>query len=311
MKITAIICGRPHGESSRMARTALKAAKEAGADDLQIINLMQLKINPCIDCKNCVRRLTDPDYDRPCPLNDDMQWLDCRYLESDAVIFVAPMYENCVPGPYKTFCDRLGPSHDVTFQKFSYDNQLARGRTPNIDPRFFIVRPVIYITHGGSEWNYLGYPSVAIPSVSLGLNCVAYVSIPWAATWRTDGRIEKIREAARHLVKQTILPDAERTFLGDPGICPVCHSRTMVLHDNADELTCALCGTIGTLRVENGKVKALYSPEAIALSHVLEGGRRQHMEDLRKNGAILAGINKEEEQIFTKKLEDEFPYLIP
>ena len=63
-----------------MARVALKGAKEAGADEVQLINLNALTIKPCIDCKACVRRLNDPDFDGGCPLNDDMDWLDEQYL---------------------------------------------------------------------------------------------------------------------------------------------------------------------------------------------------------------------------------------
>ena len=311
MKITAIICGRPNGETSQMARVALKAAKEAGADEVQLINLMQMNIKPCIDCKNCVKRLSDPNFSDPCPLKDDMDWLDQQYLDSDAVIYAAPVYENAVPGPFKTYCDRLGPSHDITFQKFSYDNQKARGLEPNTDPRFFIPRPAIFIGQGGSEWNYLSYPTLAIPCIPLGLQPVAFVSIPWNAGWQVDGRAEEIKKAAAHLVEMAKLPAEERYHIGDPGMCPVCHNRVMVLNDNADELTCALCGAIGTVEVKDGKVSAKFSPDAQALSHILEGGRMQHAKDLQQVAARFASLDMPAIMKAAKEMAEEIPYSRP
>ena len=310
MKVTAIVCGRRNGVSVRMARVALKAAKEAGADQVSIINLMDLNIKPCIDCKACVRRLNDPDFDGACPLKDDMDWLDEQYLSSDAVIYAAPMYENSVPGPYKTMCDRLGPSHDITFQHLAYDNQAARGITPRIDPRFFTARPVVCITHGGSEWNYSAYPTVAIPSIPLGLQVVDYVSVPWSNGWLQDGRADRLRTAGRRLVEQAALPAAERRFLGDPGHCPVCHNRVMHLGDD-DTATCTLCGTIGTLTVEDGKIKISYTPEALALSHVLEGGRMQHMKDLQENGRKYATVDYSRSDAIARELAEEIPFTKP
>lgn len=310
MKVTAIFCGRRNGQSIRMARVALKAAKEAGAE-VQLINLNDLTIKPCIDCKACVRRLTDVTFDGKCPLKDDMDWLDEQYLSSDAVIYVAPMYENSVPGPYKNMCDRLGPSHDITFQKFAYDKQTAAGLTPNVDPRFFKIRPVVYIGHGGTEWNFISYPTLAIPSIPLGLQVVDYVSIEWSNGWLQDGRADRIRQAGRHLVEMAALPPEERRFVGDPGHCPVCHNRVMRLGDNANETVCALCGAVGTLSVEEGKVKVSYTPEALALSHVLEGGRIQHMKDLQENGRKYATVDYTVSDTIAKELAAEIPTVKP
>ena len=307
MKVVCIFAGRKNGKGISYARLALKAAKEAGADETVLINLDELNIKPCINCMACVRRLSDPDFTGSCPLKDDMDWLDEQYLSSDAMIYLAPMYENSAPGPYKNMCDRLGPSHDINFQKEAYDNQLARGKKPVVDERFFIQRPVVYIGHGGSEWNYLSYPTLAIPSIPLGLQIVDYVSIPWNNGALMDERADQIRQAGRHLVEMARLAPEERTYIGDPGICPVCHSRVMHIGDNANELTCALCGAIGTLIVEDGHVKAEFTREAMALSHVLDGGRAQHMKDLKEIGGKYRMVDPSAEKALAKKLAEEFP----
>ena len=311
MKVVCIFSGRRNGKGISFARLALRACKEAGADETVLINLNDLNIKPCIDCKACVRRLSDPTFDGTCPLKDDMDWLDEQYLESDAMIYLSPMYENSAPGPYKIMCDRLGPSHDVTFQKEAYDTQLARGMKPKVDERFFRTRPVLYIGHGGSEWNYLSYPTIAIPSIPLGLQVVDYISIPWSNGALQDERADEIRKAGKHLVEMAKLPPEERSYIGDPGICPVCHSRVMYLSDQADGLTCALCGAIGTLVVEDGKVRASFTPEAMALSHVLEGGREQHMKDLKEIGRKNATVDYSREKELARELAEEFPCTKP
>lgn len=311
MKILAIFAGRKNKESALAARVALNAAKEAGADEIQLISLADLNIKPCIDCKVCVRRLTDTEFMGTCPLKDDMAWLDEQYLSCDGVIYVAPMYENSAPAPYKMMCDRLGPSHDVTFQKFAYDNQVRAGLEPNVDTRFFKKRPVVYIGHGGSEWNYLSYPTLAIPSISLGVVPVDYVSIPWSIGWAQDGRADRVAEAGRHLAKMAALPAEEWTFNGDPGICPVCHNRVMYLNDDASQTTCSLCGTIGTLTVEDGKVKVSFTPEALNLSHITDGGRTQHLADLQNNGKKHATVDFTPSQKLAKELEEKIPLSKP
>lgn len=311
MKVVCVYTGRKNGKGVNYARLALRAAREAGADETVLINLNELNIQPCIDCKACVRRLSEPGFTGTCPLKDDMDWLDEQFLSSDAMIYLAPMYENSAPGPYKIMCDRLGPSHDVTILKMIYNKQIENGITPTIDERFFRLRPVLYIGHGGSEWNYLSYPTIAIPSISLGLQVVDYVSIEWSNGALQDERADRIYQAGKHLVEMAALPPEKRSYAGDPGICPVCHSRVMRISDRADELTCALCGIIGTLVVENGRVRAEFTPEAMSVSHVLEKGRLQHMKDLREIGIKNATVDYSREKALAKELAEEFPLTRP
>ena len=111
MKVTAIVCGRKNQQTERLARIALKSAREAGAE-IELINLMDLDIRPCINCQACVRAMREANFKGKCPLmGDDMAWLDEQVLSSDGLIYVAPMFENAVPGTYKIMCDRmLSPS---------------------------------------------------------------------------------------------------------------------------------------------------------------------------------------------------------
>ena len=121
---------------------------------------------------------------------------------------------------------------------------------------------------------------MAIPCIPLGLQPVAFVSIPWNAGWQVDGRAEEIKKAAAHLVEMAKLPAEERYHIGDPGMCPVCHNRVMVLNDNA-------------------------------LSHILEGGRMQHAKDLQQVAARFASLDMPAIMKAAKEMAEEIPYSRP
>ena len=308
MKVTAIVCGRRNQYTERAARAALKAAKDEGAE-VTLINLMDLNIKPCINCQACVRAMRDPDFKGKCPLGqDDMEWLDDQMLSSDGLLFVAPMFENSAPGVYKVMCDRFGPSHDVTFLKEAYDQRMAKGEDPKIDTRFFRARAVAFIGHGGSEWSYLSYPSLAVPAISMGMTIVDYVRLDWNNTLiLDDARMERVRQCGAHLAKMAALPDQERSYIGPEGVCPACHCDVVRVDPETGGVECALCGVKGKL--ENGRV--MMDPESVKLSHIFEAGRQKHMADLKNNGRVRAGLDQAEIQRRTKPLLEEIPTLKP
>ena len=231
MKILAIYCGRNNGFSEALAKTALVGAAEQGAK-VEAVNLMDLNIKPCINCGTCMRILSDDTFYGKCPFDDDdVKWLDEQILSSDGLIFVAPMFEKAVPANYKLMCDRMGPSHDVTFQKFAYDRRMARGEDPRIDSRWFISRPASFIGHGGSEWSQLSYPSMASPAISCVLTIVDRLQFDWNSDllFREEDII-RVRKSGGHVAKMVAVKNTEeRQYIGPKGHCPVCHNDVMVL----------------------------------------------------------------------------------
>lgn len=285
MKVTAIFCGRTNWKTECVAKAALTGAAEEGAE-VEAINLMDLTIQPCINCGSCVRVLSDDTYHGRCPFEgDDITWLDGQILDSDGLIFVAPMFEKAAPATYKMMCDRMGPSHDVTFRRFAYDRRMARGEDPRIDPRWFVSRPVSFIGHGGSEWSHLSYPSLSSPAISMGLDIVDRLQMDWNADllFRED-RMERIRESGRHVARMAGLEPGERTYIGAPGYCPICHNDVMRLDEEGDGVSCAVCGVHGTIAVADGRITVTYTQEALEKSHLRESGRRIHLADLQHNG---------------------------
>ena len=295
MKITAIYCGRKNGISECIAKYALSGAKEAGAE-IQAVNLMDLSIKPCINCGVCVRVLSDDTFYGQCPFHgDDIEWLDQRILESAGLIFVAPMFEKAAPATYKMMCDRMGPSHDVTFQKFAYDRRVARGEDPRIDPRWFEDRVVSFIGHGGSEWSHLSYPSLSSPAISLGLTIVDQLQFDWNSDLLfQDEKMARVKQSGYHVAQAAQGGQEKQTYIGKPGHCPVCHNDVMVLSEDGTDVCCAVCGIHGTLSVENGKMVVTYTDEEKKKSHILETGRTIHLADLQNNSRVSASHSSQE-----------------
>lgn len=312
MKITAISSGRPNQNSDKMARLALMSAQKFGAE-VQLINLMKLDIKPCINCGKCVRKMRDVNFQGHCPLEkDDMLWLDDQILSSDGLIFIAPMFEAMVPGIYRIICDRIGPSHDVTFLKQAYDDRILKGIDPKIDTRFFDHKAVAFIGHGGSEWSYMGYPTLASPAISMGMDIVDYVQIEWNNDWVVnEEKKERVRQLGRNIAEAAMLPSEQRVYKGTEGACPACHCNVFRLDTVGDTATCALCGIVGVPVLRDGKWSLKVTAEEMAHSHIYDSGRKKHMEDLKHNAIVRAGIDQEAVNREFEPLKEEIPLLYP
>lgn len=312
MKVTAIVCGRKNQNTEKLARVALKGAKEAGAE-VALINLMDLDIRPCVGCKACTRQLVDPSFTGHCVQEkDDMLWLDEQVLSSDALLYMAPMYECAVPGSYKLMCDRLGPSHDVTFKRDIFRRRSEAGEKTGIDERWFKDRPVAFIGHGGSEWSLLSFPTLAIPAVCLGLTIVDYLHFDWCSrgVLIDDEKMERVAQCGRHLAAMAGKKSEEMTYIGRPGICPACHCDVVRADADTGEVLCALCGAPIRFRSDGKKLEVLSDEDTFRISHVRESGREIHMMDIRENARRQANIQFEVEERMRPLLK-EIPSIRP
>lgn len=282
MKVLGIYAGRPRQMSEYWMQTALRGAEEAGAE-VEMINLRDLDIKPCTGCCVCHHGRFETGKGS-CVFQDDMPWLDEKILECDGMIVCAPCYENSPPSEVKLFCDRLGPSHDVVHLKQAHESLLAQG-LPGYDTRWFKRRPCAFISHGGSEWTTLGLPTLSIIAVPLGMTIVDLLSYSFNCDCMLyPERIERVRQLGRNVAENCGLPDEEMTYRGEPGRCPMCHNSTMILGERADQVTCAVCGMEGTIRVEDGKIRIHFDPEQYKKSHVTDSGKYLHLLDMNMKG---------------------------
>jgi multimeric flavodoxin WrbA len=94
------ICLSPRkgGNSEILLQEALRGANELGAKTV-FLSARKMRIKPCIGCGHCGK-------EGICATKDDMQEVYPQILESDGIIFAAPVYFWSLAGSAKVFLDR-------------------------------------------------------------------------------------------------------------------------------------------------------------------------------------------------------------
>ncbi|MDD4497391.1 MAG: flavodoxin family protein [Methanosarcinaceae archaeon] len=103
MKIVAFN-GSPRGTGGNthvMVEEFLKGAEKAGAETENIL-LTKKEIKHCQGCFGCWLKTPGK-----CVLDDDLEVLRAKFLESDIVVFATPLYLSNFTGLMKNFLDRL------------------------------------------------------------------------------------------------------------------------------------------------------------------------------------------------------------
>jgi multimeric flavodoxin WrbA len=308
MKILAISGGTKNGSNDAMAREALMGAKDAGAE-IEFIRLHELNLKPCTGCIACVNGLM-AGKNGDCVIKDDMRWLEEKLFAADGVIWVMPVFEKGVPAIMHIVRDRLfGPAHDTGFNIVA--GKIAE-KTGNggPDPRKFKKKATSFIGIGGSDWS---------TRISCDFNLTAMVPM-WTVIddlvfqWSKsivldDAAVAKCHQLGVNIAKAAA--DVEKaTYMGDPGICPNCHSRNFYFApDNA--AICEVCGIEGKIRFTDGKTEFVFSNEMMEHAHNLIPGKMKHMDDIyhfetklmeqKKLPQYKERINKYKEFISTTK----------
>ena len=79
--------------------------------------------------------------------------------------------------------------------------------------------------------------------------------------------------------------DAE--YMGEPGICPLCHLNVIAVR--GDVVECASCGAEGRFEVVDGDVTVAFSPEGFEASVVTMAEKRAHMREVFETAVAHAG----------------------
>jgi multimeric flavodoxin WrbA len=93
---------RRDGNTATLLGAFLEGIRESGAQQIHEVGLHGLKIHPCRNCDAC-RRMKD----RYCVIDDDMQGLFVRFIESEMLVMASPVYWWNVSAQAKLFIDRL------------------------------------------------------------------------------------------------------------------------------------------------------------------------------------------------------------
>ncbi len=100
MKVIGIVCSpRQGGNTEILVQEALDTIQGLGAET-EIIPVYDKRINFCDGCHSCIKTAT-------CHIQDDMQEIYQKLLESDGIIIGTPVYFLNMSGQAKTILDRL------------------------------------------------------------------------------------------------------------------------------------------------------------------------------------------------------------
>ncbi|MCK4938376.1 MAG: flavodoxin family protein [Methanosarcinales archaeon] len=103
MKILALMGSpRKEGNTDILVDTVLSGAMANGHQG-EKLNLYDLNLLPCIDCRNC------KNGDKVCTRDDDMRGIYPKIEEADVILFGTPLYWYGPSGPMKLLMDRLLP----------------------------------------------------------------------------------------------------------------------------------------------------------------------------------------------------------
>ncbi|MBU2536299.1 MAG: flavodoxin family protein [Chloroflexi bacterium] len=99
MKVLGIVCSpRKNGNTEILVKEALDSAHKLGAE-IEMIKVSDVNIMPCDGCETC-------DITGECKIEDDMQGIYTKLLQSDGIIIGSPVYWLGVTAQAKIIIDR-------------------------------------------------------------------------------------------------------------------------------------------------------------------------------------------------------------
>jgi multimeric flavodoxin WrbA len=294
MKILGVTCGRKNSNTEILVKETLMGAESAGAE-VELVRLHDLTIKPCTGCNSCVIDLFEKGGSGHCTIsNDDFNFFNEKFLDCDGMVVGSPIYEKSPSGQLKSLNDRMGPSHDMAFQMIARDIRQAKNITKGTgpDPRFFKQRGAVLIGVGGSEWDTLAAPLLHLFVFPMQVEVIDkiianWVGLPKSVLFRDD-LITRANRSGKQLVESLKRGITPEDYVGDPGLCPLCHSKLVEIREDDKNYPaiCGICGVRGTLTVTDGKVKFDISDADRPHSHVLLSGKFAHAKELNERTLV-------------------------
>jgi multimeric flavodoxin WrbA len=319
MKILGLTCGSKMGNSETCLKEALMQAEELGAEveilrmlDLNITPIMQARMGPPLGGTSAggppmtgwsSMEATPSPMPASSGAKDDADYLWDKIMECDGLIVSAPVYSLTPPGYLISIRDRvLSPRGDLAGL---LERKAAGG---GIDERTLKLRAGGLISVGGAttpHWVSFGLSLLHSCLFAPQVNIVDQIQVMGTGgpgqVVLNDEVIQKARRLGRHVFEgakklagkkwdTSYLNNMEKEFAerlewqGDePGICPMCHTNVMMLGNTA-EIECAVCGSKGTMKLENGKLSVVFSKKEQMISRLTLEGKRIHQAEIRDVG---------------------------
>jgi multimeric flavodoxin WrbA len=238
-RVLGLGCGRPGGSAELLLVSALRAAATEGAD-VELVRLDDLALP------------SGPDQHGP----DDADWYWERLVACDGLVISTPIISRTVAARLKLVGDRLlGPNADAAIIEHLVARRRA-GEEPvvpfRVDERVLKPRVAGFIAVGGSlttQWKTLTLPVLHTTTFSMSIAVVDQVQFDGAGTPRSvvldEQAVLRAASLGRNVASQLGRSFPEAEYLGDPGLCPLCHLDVVVLR--GADVECATCGARGRL----------------------------------------------------------------
>ena len=290
-KVLAISFGRKMMNTDVMLKEVLLKCQEAG-HEIQFIRADDLDIKPCTGCTACVVGIMSGHSNGQCIHKDDFHILEDAFYSADAVIVGSPVYETSPSGTFKTFCDRMGPSHDLAFLTEAKKERIARGMSGDQlpDERVFKPRVGCLVAVGGARtenWTIMTIPIMYECMMSTGVDVidthVYYGAMNHEHVLGVPAEMQRMDKMAQNII-DALASDSDEGRMEwrgeDEGACPVCHQNVFKVHPGTDWVECTICGINGTVTMENGKSAFHFSEAEQNRSRMRYGGKLEHRNEI-------------------------------
>lgn len=291
-KVLGLSFGRKMGNTDIMIKTALMECEKAG-NEVKFIRVDDLDIKPCTGCISCVVGMTTGRGRGGCPVKDDFEMLDEALLECDAVIVGSPTYVLSPTGRFKTVCDRIGPSHDITFRKAAYDEGLAAGKKKEDlpDERSFKKRVGALVSVGGAmtqNWLAFMLPTMYEFTMSMGIDVIDmheyFGAMAYEHVLGNEPEMARMRKMGQNIAL-ALEADTEADRVcwrgEEDGNCPVCHCNMLTISKDRTSVECPVCGIEGTLSIEDGRIHTVFSHAQQKRSRLYWDGKLEHSTEIK------------------------------
>jgi multimeric flavodoxin WrbA len=318
MKLLGISSGRRTGNSETLLKEAMMGAEELGVE-ADWLRLLDLDIKSCRFCKNCLRWEGGP---AACVVKDDIPFLHEKLQECDGLILSVPVYILTPPGYFKLVCDRL--LHDlagVIQTKTMGGSPRAPGRKMFFDERSLKKRVGAFVCQGGAStphWIGLGIPLMHCLTFPRQIDIVDQMAVTEISRSLLEKEtLKRARRLGRNVAQAMIhlsgkkwrgdeLGDFAKQAVDRPkwrgdemGTCPVCHSNLLTV-GKENPVECAICGSMGEIRVDGKKITVTFSRKELAISRLTLEGKRIHQDEIRDNMRYFMSKQTEIEELAGK-----------
>jgi multimeric flavodoxin WrbA len=239
MKILGVVGSyRKLGNTEVLVKEALMEAQHLGAE-VDILRLTDLRIKPCKGCMACAFKQEE------CRISDGWSTFRDKLVESDAVILGAPTYLLGPAGIIKMITDR-----NIAFQAGALQHVWKLGAIIGVS--------------GVRKWQPFALPMLNVFMFTCSLRVIDQVMFYAQGPGEIlldDSAMKRVRKLGSNIFEAASTPVEERTYLGDQGVCPVCHQNLFLIKNGI--LECALCQAKAEFKTVNNEIKLVFDPETI------------------------------------------------